>query len=174
MTALDILVLLLVGYFGVRGLSRGFVNEALSLVAWVAAIAAVKVLHAPVAETLVGPVGTSSGASVLSFALVFGITFLIGRLIANRIGTATKSSGLGAFDRILGFGFGAIKGLLGASLIFLFGSLLYDTVYGGKSERPAWMVESRTYPLLNATSSALVSFVDQRRKGGGGPTTPNN
>jgi membrane protein required for colicin V production len=172
MTALDILVLLLVGYFGVKGLSRGFVNEALSLVAWVAAIAAVKLFHTPLAEALVGPVGTSSGSSVLAFALIFGITFMIGRLIANRIGAATKSSGLGAFDRVLGFGFGAIKGLLGASLIFLFASLLYDTVYGGKSERPGWMVESRTYPLLNATSRALVTFVDQRRNGGGGPTPP--
>jgi membrane protein required for colicin V production len=167
MTALDIIVLLLVGWFGVRGLQNGFVTESLSLAAWVVAIIAVKTFHGPTAAALTNRVGTASGASVLAFALLFGGTFLIGRIIANRIGRASKSSVLGAFDRALGVGFGALKGLIGASVLFLFASLLYDTVFGGKSERPGWMVESRTYPLLNATSRALVDFVDERRKNGG-------
>ena len=173
MTALDITVLLLVGWFGVRGLMNGFVSEILSLVAWVAAIAVVKLFHAPVSAALVDRVGTASGASVLAFSLLFGVTFMAGRFIANRIGAASKSSLLGPFDRVLGLGFGAVKGLLGASMIFLFASLLYDTVYGGKSVRPEWMRESRTYPLLNATSRALVDFIDQRRKTGGGVNKPS-
>lgn len=167
MTALDIIVLLLVGGIAVRGLARGFVTEAMSLVAWIAAIAAVKVFHSPVTASLVGKVGTESGASVLAFALIFGITFMLGRFVANRLGTVSKSSALGAFDRLLGFGFGAIKGLIGATLIFLFATLLYNTFYGGMAERPSWMTESRTYPLLNATSRALVDFVEQRQKSGG-------
>ena len=40
MIALDILVLLLVGWFSFRGLANGFVAEALSLIAWIVAIAA--------------------------------------------------------------------------------------------------------------------------------------
>lgn len=166
MTALDILVLLLVGFLGFRGLMSGFVTESLSLVAWVIAIAAVKLLHGPVTTLLEKPVGTQSGASVLAFAMVFGVTFMIGRMIANRIGQASKSSALGSFDRLLGFGFGAIKGLILASLVFLFVSLIYDTIYGGQSVRPEWMTKSRSYPLLNAGSRALVTFVEARRKGG--------
>lgn len=167
MTALDIIVLLLVGGIGVRGLTRGFVTEAMSLIAWIAAIAAVKLLHAPVAASLVGKVGTEGGAAVLAFALVFGITFMIGRYVANRMGKATKSSALGSFDRLLGFGFGALKGLVGATLLFLFASLIYNTIYGGQADRPDWMTESRTYPLLNATSRALVDFVHERQETGG-------
>lgn len=172
MTALDIIVLLLVGWLSFRGLSNGFVSEALSLIAWVLAIAAVKLFHAPIAELLTIPVGTEAGASVLAFALVFGVTFMIGRAVAGRLGKVSKASALGSFDRILGAGFGALKGLIGASLIFLFASLLYDTVYGGKSQRPEWMTASKTYPLLNATSGALVSFVEERRKNGGAPVEP--
>lgn len=172
MTALDIIVLLLVGWLSFRGLSNGFVSEALSLIAWVLAIAAVKLFHTPVAELLTIPVGTAAGASVLAFALVFGVTFMIGRAVAGRLGKVSKASALGSFDRILGAGFGALKGLIGASLIFLFASLLYDTVYGGKSQRPEWMTASKTYPLLNATSGALVSFVEERRKNGGAPVEP--
>jgi membrane protein required for colicin V production len=106
MTALDIIVLILVGGVGVRGLMRGFVAEAMSLVAWIAAIAAVKLLHAPVAEALAKPVGTEGGAAVLAFAVIFGLTFLAGRMVANRMGSASRSSALGGFDRLLGFGFG--------------------------------------------------------------------
>jgi membrane protein required for colicin V production len=166
MTALDILVLLLVGGLGLRGFSTGFTTEILSLVAWVVGIVAVKVLHTPVANMLEAPVGTAAGASVLAFALVFGIPFLIGRFIAKKVGTQFKQSAVGPIDRVLGFGFGAIKGVIGASLVFLFATLIYDTIYGGHAKRPQWMLQSRTYPLLNASSRALVEFVDDRRKGG--------
>lgn len=169
MTALDILVLLLVGWFSFRGLANGFVAEALSLIAWIVAIAAVKLFHAAVAEYLTIPVGTEAGASVLAFALVFGVTFLIIRAIGSKLGKVSKASALGVFDRILGGGFGALKGLIGASVIFLVASMLYDTVFGGKSARPQWMIASKTYPLLNATSGALVNFIEERRKNGGAP-----
>ncbi|MFO1239759.1 MAG: CvpA family protein [Sphingomonadaceae bacterium] len=166
MTALDIIVLILVGGVGVRGLMRGFVAEAMSLVAWIAAIAAVKLLHTPVAAALAKPVGTQGGAAVLAFAVIFGLTFLAGRMVANRMGSASRSSALGGFDRLLGFGFGAMKGLIGATLIFLLASLVYNTFYGGQADRPGWMTDSRTYPLLNATSRALVDFVEQRQNAG--------
>lgn len=164
MTGLDIFVLLLVGGLGARGFTRGFTTEALTLLAWVAAIVAVKLFHDPLTYALTDIVGTASGAAVLAFALIFGITFLLGRLVANRFGAATRSSALGGFDRVLGLGFGALKGLIGASLIFLVASLLYNTIYGGRSERPEWMIASRTYPLLNATSRALVDYVGSRQQ----------
>lgn len=160
-------MLLLVGGLGFRGVQNGFVTETLSLASWVLAIIAVKLLHGKATAALVDRVGTAAGASVLAFALIFGGTYFLGRYVANRVGGASKSSMLGPFDRVLGLGFGALKGLIGGSILFLFASLVYDTVYGGKSERPAWMAESRSYPLLNATSHALVDIVDERRKNGG-------
>jgi membrane protein required for colicin V production len=163
MTGLDVFVLLLVGGIGVRGFTRGFVMEALSLGAWIAAIVAVKALHAPVSTALTDMVGTQSGAAILAFALIFGVTFMAGRVAASRIGKASRTSILGGFDRVLGLGFGALKGLVGASIVFLVASLIYNTIYGGGSERPEWVETSRSYPLLNATSRAIVNFVDQRQ-----------
>ncbi len=58
---------------------------------------------------------------------------------------------LGPFDRVLGGGFGAVKGLLGATLFFLLANLATDMVYGPEAKRPEWMVKSRTFPLLNAS-----------------------
>lgn len=163
LTGLDILVLLLVGAAAVFGFLQGFVSEVMSLAAWVLAILAVKFAHEPVAAALIGPVGTDTGASVLAFALIFGVTFIGVRMIGGRMGMASRRSLLGPIDRLLGLGFGAVKGVIAATLAFLFASLVFDTMHGAAQPRPAWMTKSRTYPLLRASGAALVDFVQKRR-----------
>ena len=165
MTALDILVLIAVGGAAVAGLSRGFVTEVLSLFAWVAVTAALKLFHISLAQVLTHVVGTPSGAAVLAFALIVAVFYFGGRWVAKAIGARTRSSVLGPVDRALGFGFGALKGLILASLAFLLVALVVDTARGGPSRRPEWMTRSRTYPLLNATSAGIADFVDRRRRG---------
>ena len=163
MTALDIIVLLLVGGGLVTGWFKGFVGEVLSLAAWIVAIVFLKLLHAPVTAALAGPVGTQSGAAVLAFAIVFGITFFGGRFVAKRVGGGVKRSLIGPVDRVLGAGFGALKGLIIATLLYLGANLVYDTIWGRESLRPEWMAQSRTYPLLSASGGAIVDFVEWRR-----------
>ncbi len=165
LTSLDISVLLFVGGAALLGAKRGFVYEVLALFAWMAVVFVVKFAHLPLSKMLAGVVGTPSGAAVLSLALLTGGTFFLGRMVANAIGSRTRTSILGPVDRALGFGFGALKGLILASLAFLLIVLVLDTIGGGPTRRPAWITESRTYPLLNATSASIADFVDRRRKG---------
>jgi membrane protein required for colicin V production len=163
LTALDIIVLLLIGGGAVLGVIRGFVTEILSLFAWAAAIFALKMVHTPVSNLLAGMIGTKSGAAVLAFILVFGVVFFAGKLVAASLGRRTRQSVLGPFDRALGAGFGALKGLLIATVLFLGVNLGYDTIFGGTSARPQWLRTSRTYPLLNASGRAVVDWVQHRR-----------
>ncbi|MDI1297471.1 MAG: CvpA family protein [bacterium] len=163
MNAVDILVLLLIGGCAVFGLLRGFVMETLSLIAWVLGIFAIRLFHGSVAELLTPFVGTTSGAAILAFVLIFGITFGAGKLLARAIGRRTRQSVLGPVDRVLGGGFGAVKGLIGATLIFLAFSLVYDTFYGSGARRPDWLSDARTYPLLNASGQAISEFVAEQR-----------
>ena len=102
LTALDIITLLLVGGGIVFGFMRGFVFEVLSLLAWVGAVVALKFGQPPVADWLEGVVGTESGAAVLAFAIVFGVALFGGKMIANRMGFATRRSVVGFVDRVLG------------------------------------------------------------------------
>jgi membrane protein required for colicin V production len=171
-TALDVIVLLLVGGGLVFGYIRGFVTEILSLLAWAVAILAVKFLYAPVSIALEGPVGTSGGAAVLAFVLIFLLFFFAVKFAARRLGGATRSSFIGPVDRVLGAGFGALKGLVGATVLYLLANLVYDTAFGSISARPEWMIGSRTYPLLNASSRAIVDFIEARRHSG--ETEPGN
>jgi membrane protein required for colicin V production len=163
LTALDIVVILLVGAGLVVGWLRGFVAEILSLFAWFLAIVALRYLHAPVRDVLVGPVGTVAGASVLAFVIVFGLVFVGGKLASRRLGGRVRNSVVGPVDRLLGAGFGALKGLIGATLLFLVLSLGYDTIWGRAAVRPEWMSESRTYPLLQSSSAMMVDLVEARR-----------
>lgn len=165
LAALDILVLLVVGGSAVLGLMRGFVTEVLSLFAWVAIVFALKLFHGPLTHVLTGMVGTTAGAAVLAFAILAGVTYFGGRAVAGAIGSRTRDSILGPVDRALGFGFGALKGLILASLAFLLIVLMTDTVRGGPSQRPEWLTSAKVYPLLNQTSAGIADFVDRRRKG---------
>jgi membrane protein required for colicin V production len=165
MSALDIFVILLLGGGAVIGFVRGLTHEVLSLLAWVVAIAMLRLFHAPIAHSLVEPVGTATGAAVLAFVLLFLPSFLFMKLLARSIGKRTRSSVLGPVDRVLGGGFGMLKGLLAATLFFLLANLATDLVYGSDALRPAWMRNSRTYPLLNASGRAVVDWVETRRKG---------
>ena len=165
MTALDVFVFLLLLGGGAIGFVRGFVHEVISLLAWVVAIAMLKLFHSQLWSGIEHSFRTSSAASaVLAFAILFVPSFLIVKLLARSLGGRTRRHAvLGPFDRVLGGGFGAVKGLLGATLFFLLANLATDMVYGPQAERPQWMIKSRTYPLLNASGRAIVDWVEARR-----------
>ena len=163
MSALDIFVILALGGGALVGFVRGFVHELLSLFAWVAAVAMLKLFHTQLHEGLTPVVGTSSGAAVLAFVLLFLPTFIFVKLLARRLGKRSRSSLLGPVDRVLGSGFGLLKGLLAATLFFLLANLATDMIYGPEAERPEWMTASRTYPLLNASGRGIVDWVEARR-----------
>ncbi|GAA0474559.1 hypothetical protein GCM10009096_15120 [Parasphingorhabdus litoris] len=164
MTSLDIFVLLLMGGAAIFGFLRGFVQETLSLIAWLLVVFAVRFLHTPVTEFFISPIGNEGGASVLAFGSIVIVTYALGRWVAKSIGSKSRKSLLGPIDRVLGFGFGLVKGLIGATLAYLLVVLVYDTIYGAGEPRPEWIVDSRTYPLLNASGDALVQFVEERRE----------
>jgi membrane protein required for colicin V production len=166
MTALDIFVILVVGGAALVGFVRGFAHEVLALVAWIVAIVALKLFHEPLSARLVDSVGTVAGAAVLAFALLFVPTYVAVKLFARTVGGRTRRSVLGPVDRVLGGGFGMVKGLLGATLVFLLANLAVDMVYGGDAMRPAWMTKSRTFPLLNASGRAVVDWVEHRQHPG--------
>jgi membrane protein required for colicin V production len=165
MSALDIFVIVLLGGGALIGLVRGLVHEMLSLMAWIVAVIMLRLFHGQISVSLTEPVGTATGAAVLAFILLFLPSFLFMKLIARSLGRKSRQSVLGPFDRVLGGGFGMVKGLLAATLFFLLANLATDVIYGPDANRPDWMRKSRTYPLLNASGTAVVDWVETRRKG---------
>jgi membrane protein required for colicin V production len=163
MTGFDIIVLLIVGVAAVGGFMRGFVQEVLSLAAWVLAVLAVRYLHTDLTEFLFQFIGTPSGAAVLAFVLLLLIPYAAIKLIASRAGRSARNSVLGPIDRVLGFGFGAVKGVIIVVMAFALLALGYDTTWGAAG-RPTWMTTARTYSFVNAAADAMVQLIDERQR----------
>jgi len=162
MTVFDIIVLIVVGVAAIGGFLRGLVQEVLSLAAWILAAFAIYYLHKPLTEAIMTQLDAEPATSILAFALLLLIPYAAMKVIANNVGEASRNSILGPIDRVLGFGFGAVKG----ALIFVFAfSLLvlgYDTVWEIEG-RPVWMTTARTYPIADAASRDLVMIISERR-----------
>ena len=160
LTVFDYVVLVIVGIAAIGGFARGLVQEVLSLSAWVLAAFSVFYLHTPLTEFLSEFLG--NGAAILAFALLLLIPYAAMKLIAGNVGEASRGSILGPLDRVLGFGFGAIKGAL--IVVFAFSVLVlgFDSTWGYKG-RPDWITQAHSYPAADAFSREMVKMISERR-----------
>ena len=162
MTGFDYLVLLIVGIAAAGGFMRGFMQEILSLAAWILAAFAIRFLHTPLTLALEDYIGPEITTSLLSFTLLLLIPYAAMKVIASNVGTASRGSIMGPIDRVLGFGFGALKGVLIVVIAFSLLVLGYDGIWGYKG-RPSWITTARSYELVDASSRALVEALAERR-----------
>ena len=161
MTGFDYIVLLIVGIAAAGGFMRGFLQEILSLAAWVLAAFAIRFLHTPLTLSLQDFLGDDITTSLLAFTLLLLIPYAAMKVIANNVGMASRNSLLGPIDRVLGFGFGALKGMLIVVIAFSLLVLGYDTVWSYKG-RPNWITTARSYELVDSSSRALVQVRGER------------
>ncbi len=162
MTGFDIIVLAIVGVAAVGGFMRGLVQEVLSLAAWILAAFAVYYLHTPLTDALSDFYDAEQTTPILAFVLLLLIPYAAMKVIANNAGEASRGSILGPIDRVLGFGFGAVKGALIAVFAFSILAMGFDPVWGYKG-RPDWIKQARTYTATDAFSRQLVKMIDERR-----------
>ena len=119
MTALDWVLLLIVGVSGLLGLLRGMIGVVMSLVAWLLAGLAAYLFGGDVGRSLVtdGQLGWGEylGGYALSFAAVWIAVALVG-LVVRRL---AHEAGLSGVDRLFGFGLGVVRGLFFACALLL-------------------------------------------------------
>ncbi|BBC73112.1 colicin V production protein [Altererythrobacter sp. B11] len=163
MAGFDIIVLLIVGAAAVGGFLRGFVQEVLSLAAWAVAVIAIYFLHTDLTSILFGYTDSPTGAAVAAFGILLILPYGIMKIIARTAGKASRNSVLGPVDRVLGFGFGVVKGVLIVILAFSALVLVYDTIWG-PSGRPDWIKTARSYSFINASSDELVQLIGERNR----------
>lgn len=163
MSGLDFLFLFVIGVAGVGGFLRGLVQEVFSLAAWFLAVFAVHFMHTPLTFALDGYLRSETGSALLAFALLLLIPYAAMKLIAGNVSEASDDRILGPIDRVLGFGFGTVKGVLVG--IFAFSMLVigYDDSWGYRG-RPAWIVTARSYPAVDTFSRELVPLIAANRE----------
>ena len=139
LTTADLVLLAIVGLSAVVGLWRGFVVEVMSLAVWVAAFWLAFVFGDEVAALFAEAVAAAGARLFLGYALTFVAALLVGGLATWLMGKLVRSTGLSGTDRILGLGFGLLRGAaLGCVLVLLFGFTPLP--------QDAWWRESRLLP----------------------------
>lgn len=134
--------------------ARGFVNEVLSVGAWVGAIAAVVFvlpLTRPVARSLIEQ---PLFADIAAGAVIFIVALIALSLLTGHIGRAVRASTLNAVDRSLGVVFGLARGALIVCLGYIAIAWLIPP-----PEQPAWLRQAKSMPLVEAGADWLKSLV---------------
>lgn len=109
---IDWVIIALITVSTLISLKRGFVREALSLVTWVGAFIVARTFHPQMQALLENTVETPMVRLVAAFAILFFSTLIVGAIINNMIGHLVRATGLSGTDRVLGMGFGLLRGLV--------------------------------------------------------------
>lgn len=183
-TLLDVILLAVMFISAALAMVRGFTREVLSVASWVAATAATLFLFEP-ARTLAREhihFNPPQIADVIAAGGVFILTLLIVSFITMKISDAILDSRIGPIDRILGFAFGAARGLLLVVIAFLFFTWLVP-----EKGQPDWFRTATSKPYLQSAGDQLLALLPEdpestilqrlkRRDGSAGdgasPTTP--
>jgi len=119
MNLFDIIILAVLIIFALKGLTRGFVNEAASLAGLVLggwlAYRYYPALSVPIRNILHVPAHVSA---FLAFMLLLILTGVIAHILGNIITTAVRVVMLGSINRLGGLFIGAAEGALLLSMLF--------------------------------------------------------
>ena len=162
MAGLDIIIIIIVGVAAIGGFMRGLVQEVLSLASWIMAALAIHFLHPLLTEALRNIYSAEPATTLLAFGLLLLIPYAAMKVIIGTASGASDGAILGPIDRVLGFGFGGVKGALIAVFAFSLLVIGFDDAWGYKG-RPTWVTTARTYPALDAFSRQLLPIIAIKR-----------
>lgn len=119
LTWADIVLLAILGLSALIGLWRGFLSEVMSLLIWVAAFWLAFAFGPTVADMFQSHVDAPTARWFLGYSTVFVLALTLGGLLNWLLGKLVQSTGLSGTDRMLGLGFGLLRGAAVACALVL-------------------------------------------------------
>jgi membrane protein required for colicin V production len=151
-TWLDIVVLIIVGYSVLAGFSGGFARVGIGFVATLLGVFFGFWFYGVAGERVADYVSSRGVANLIGFLIVFGVFVLAGAIVGRVLANMFKWVGLSWLDRLLGAGFGFIRGAL-VAVAFVTVALAF-----APAPPPPSIVQSRTLPYIMGTSSVLAAM----------------
>ena len=152
----DVIVVVVVVVSGIFAFARGFVQELLSLGAWIGAGVATYYgidLAIPFARQLTANQPLADiGAGTAIFLAVLVALSIVTRIIVRQV----RRSSLGALDRSLGLLFGLVRGAVLVSIAWLIAAWAYQD-----QEIPPWIAEAKALPLVQAGARELYEALPE-------------
>jgi membrane protein required for colicin V production len=158
MNPLDLGVIAIIVLSAIFAFARGFVREALSIVAWVGAAAITIYGFTPVLGAVDPFVKNPLLSQLIAGFGLFIVSLIVLTIITGYLARMVRSSALSPIDRTLGFIFGLARGALIVCLAYL----LLDFVQ--PSERPGWIRDAKSAPYLHQGADVLRQFLPESFK----------
>jgi membrane protein required for colicin V production len=118
MNIFDISILVIVLISALLGVWRGFMNEVMAIVTWLVAVIAT-LLFGHSAAGLFSVVDLPGAREFLGHVSVFVLVMILGMIVQWLMAKGIKKTGLTSTDRLLGAGFGVMRGGMIVSLLAL-------------------------------------------------------
>lgn len=154
MNVFDVVIVVIVSFCLIRGLFRGLIREISSIVGVLAGFYGAYTYYPMVEPNFARWVETPGYRNIISFFLLFCAILISVNLIARLIRYLLNIVFLGWVDRLCGMVFGAAKGLLIVSVLFI---ALTTMLPKGATI----VTESRLSPHVAIVSEAISVFVSQ-------------
>jgi membrane protein required for colicin V production len=121
MTAFDLFVLAIVGASVAAGALRGFVRALVTSVGLVVGFVVATYTYQPAGAFLrgFGLVESAEAAHAAGFLLMVGVVLIAGFVLGESARAGLRRARLGWFDRVLGAGFGFLRGAAVCSVVYL-------------------------------------------------------
>lgn len=155
-TVFDIVIVSITVLLGLKGLLRGFIKEVFGLVGIIGGIFTASRLAADIGNAIAPLLALENQATIKLIGFIAGlvgfwaVVYILGIILSKIF----QASGLGLFDRILGFLFGSAKILLIFSVITY---ALYQ-VQSFKNLMDSKVANSITFPFLVKTGGFIVKL----------------
>jgi membrane protein required for colicin V production len=154
MNGADLLILSVLAISVLLGLVRGFVREAIGLLAWLGGLW-LAWRYAPLLEpSLGGAVGEPPVSTWTARALILLFVLLVGWLLSAILSHLLRHSGLSLLlDRLLGATFGVLRGAVVVAVFVLLGEFVQLTSV-------EWWRESTLLPYFSELAGWIQTFAE--------------
>jgi len=119
----DIAILIIIAISAVISLVRGFVRESLSLLGWIAAVAAGLYFSSPVSVWFEPYIETPSLRAISAFVALFLVTLIAVAIVNFFVVKLVKITGLSGTDRMVGVIFGVVRGCVVVAVLVMLAGL---------------------------------------------------
>lgn len=179
----DYIIVFIFGFSVISGFARGFVREMISLLVVVVAFVAATIYAHPLAlsftssavvQNVVSTANSATGVNAsqpvsylaigISYGLVFAGVYIIGSVIGFIVNLLFSFGAIGFINRILGAGFGAVRGFI-ITLVVIFMVQLTAA-----NEQPWWKQSSlvpQFQPYVNELSTYVAPGLETIRQKAG-------
>ena len=150
----DLIVLVLITLLGLKGLFRGFIKEAFALFGIVGGVFVASRVSSQVGEIVdnIIPFDNNNTMLLVGFITALVIFWVLAYIVGVTLCKVFSLSGLGLFDRVLGFVFGAGKVFLLFSMI-AYATSQIEAIHKKLNQK---LSDSIVFPILIETGNYII------------------